>query len=179
MLRVGSSGKIRACGKGPDNTVRNNYQTQKGASLLTSNFPNFCHHHYRHQHVLVNHQLPGSLFELPPKLSMSFWPEAAFHFALKGRGREGGRGPQKSSHPPCAALSFADGIAGREQVRLPLRFHPTLLLLLLSPNRQRKLFQERKRRRNFCPRICKYFSSRAVKDKAFCLSCSCSVWQTE
>ena len=58
-------------------------------------------------------------------------------------------------------------------MRLPLRFHPTLfhpqLLLLLSPTR-RKLFQERKRRRNFCPRSCTQFSSQAVKDKGFCLS---------
>lgn len=80
----------------------------------------------------------------------------------------GGGGAAEVLSPPCAALSFADGIAGREQVRLPLRFHPTLLLLLLlSPTRQRKLFQERKRRRNFCPGICKYLLSRAVKDKAF------------
>ena len=129
MLRVGSSGKIRACGKGPDNTVRNNCQTQKGASLLTSNFPNFCHHHYRHQHVMVNHQLPGSLFELPPKLSMLFWPEAAFHFALKGRGRGGsGRGrwlegwvAAEVLSPP---LSFADQ-AGEITATLP-QLSPTI-----------------------------------------------------
>ena len=126
MLRVGSSGKIRACGKGPDNTVRNNCQTQKGASLLTSNFPNFCHHHYRHQHVMVNHQLPGSLFELPPKLSMLFWPEAAFHFALKGRGRwqrerGGGWVAAEVLSPP---LSFADQ-AGEITATLP-QLSPTI-----------------------------------------------------
>ena len=127
MLRVGSSGKIRGCGKGPDNTVRNNCQTQKGASSLTSSFPNFCHHHYRHQHVMVNQQLPGSLFELPPKLSMSFWPEAAFHFALKGRGRwqqEGELGGCVAAEVLSPPLSFADQ-AGEITATLP-QLSPTI-----------------------------------------------------
>ena len=143
MLRVGSSGKIRACGKGPDNTVRNNCHAKKGSSLLTSNFPNFSHHHFRHQHVMVNHQLPGSLFELPPKLSMLFWPEAAFHFALKGRGRVvggasggGAAGPQKSSPflPPCAAgRTFVCADEGRERAGETTATVPPNAELLLSP----------------------------------------------
>ena len=156
MLRVGSSGKIRACGKGPDNTVRNNCQTQKGVSLLTSNFPNFCHHHYRHQHVMVNHQLPGSLFELPPKLSMLFWPEAAFHFALKGRGRWQWEGEVAGWPQKCSRHHFPLQI---RQVRLPLHFHSCL-----------RQFQEMNRRRQFCP-CCsrRTFCSRQIR-----LGCSCS-----
>ena len=155
MLRVGSSGKIRACGKGPDNTVRNNCQTQKGASSLFPNFPNFCRHHYRHQHVMVNQQLPGSLFELPPKLSMSFWPEAAFHFALKGRGRWQREGRWVAGWPlKCSRHHFPLQI---RQVRLPLHFHSCL-----------RQFQEMNRRRQFCPSCSRRnFCSRAAADKTW------------
>ena len=76
---------------------------------------------------MVNHQLPGSLFELPPKLSMSFWPEAAFHFALKGRGRwqrEGEVGGWVAAEVLSPPLSFADQ-AGEITATLP-QLSPTI-----------------------------------------------------
>ena len=77
---------------------------------------------------MVNHQLPGSLFELPPKLSMLFWPEAAFHFALKGRGRwqQGGGwlGGWVAAEVLSPPLSFADQ-AGEITATLP-QLSPTI-----------------------------------------------------
>ena len=105
---------------------------------------------------MVNHQLPGSLFELPPKLSMLFWPEAAFHFALKGRGRwqlEGVVGGWVAGWPQkCSRHHFPLQI---RQVRLPLHFHSCL-----------RQFQEMNRRRQLCPSFSRRtFCSRAATDK--------------